>query len=224
MSSSLDKLIPLLDGTNYRDWAVLMQSYLQMQELWDVVGREHYSPNVPTPTRRTTGTGDQRTTTEVPPTAEAMEAYRTAAAKWSAADDRAMGAITLHLAPQLQHYCAVTARATWGNLQTAFGRTSMSAVYADFKQVLNTKLSGGNPVPELELMATLFGRLQSNDLRIPNPLQGLMLLAAMPSKWDSVAQLFMQRTDLRNALTFELPSHRNTNALIDQSITAHIVF
>ena len=35
--SSLDKLVPVLDGTNWREWEVCMTAYLQTQELWEVV-------------------------------------------------------------------------------------------------------------------------------------------------------------------------------------------
>jgi hypothetical protein len=87
----------------------------------------------------------------------------------------------------------------------------MSVVYADFKQVINVKLSGGNPVPEIERMATLFGCLANNNLTIANSLQGLLLLAAMPGKWDSVVQLFMQCPNLAQELTFA-----NVRAVITQ--------
>jgi hypothetical protein len=78
----------------------------------------------------------------------------------------------------------------------------MSAVFSDFKQAIGIKLSGGNPVPEIERMVMLFGCLANNNLNIAQSLQGLLLLAAMPGKWDSVAQLFMQRTNLAQELTF----------------------
>jgi hypothetical protein len=78
----------------------------------------------------------------------------------------------------------------------------MSAIYADFKAVINTKLSGRNPIPEMERMAELFNRLAGNTFTIAANLQGLMLLAALPGKWDSVAQLFMQRANLATELTF----------------------
>jgi len=68
--------------------------------------------------------------------------------------------------------------------------------------VINVKLSGGNPVPEMERMATLFGHLATNNLTITPSLQGLILLAALPNKWDNVVQLFMQCTDLTTSLTF----------------------
>ena len=90
----------------------------------------------------------------------------------------------------------------WWALKTAFGAASMPAVYADFKLVINTKLSGGNPIPEMERLVTLFDCLSMNNLIIAASLQGLILLAALPSKWDSVAQLFMQCDNLATNLTF----------------------
>jgi len=133
-----------------------------------------------------------------------MTAYNSAYAAWNVADNKATGAITLCIAAHLRHYRSAnqSARTFWGNLKTAFGAASMPTVYADFKQVINVKLSGGNPVPEMEHMETLFGRLATNNLTITTSLQGLILLAALPNKWDNVAQLFMQRTDLTTSLTF----------------------
>ena len=121
MSTSLERLVPVLDGTNYRDWAVLMQSFLQMQELWDVVDGAHRMPTTLTP--------------------GAMQSQTTA---YNTADNKAIGAITLHIAASLRHYRSAnqTACTFWGNLKTAFGAASMPAVYADFKLVINTKLSG----------------------------------------------------------------------------------
>jgi len=188
MSSSLERLVPVLDGTNYRDWAVLMQSFLQMQDLWEVVAGNHRMP---------AALGQSATAAE-------KATYTKAYSKWNVADNKATGAITLRISASLRHYRGAnqTARTFWGNLATAFGTTSMPAVYADFKQVINIKLTGGNPIPDLERMATLFGRLLTNTLTIPDNLQAMILLASLPSKWDSIAQLYLQRTDLATTLTF----------------------
>jgi hypothetical protein len=78
----------------------------------------------------------------------------------------------------------------------------VSALFADFKQVFATKLSGNNPIPEIEHLATLFGRLDSMPLRLSETLQVMILLAALPPKWDSVAQMFFQCANLATALTF----------------------
>jgi hypothetical protein len=188
MSSSLERLVPILDGTNYRDWAVLMQSYLQLQDLWEVVDGGHRMPTALTPGATTLQ----------------MTAYNAAYAAWNTADNKATGAITLRIAASLRHYHAAnqSVRTFWSNLKTAFGAASMPTVYADFKQVINLKLSGGNPVPEMEQMVTLFNRLATNNLSLTASLQGLILLSALPNKWDNVAQLFMQHTDLSTSLMF----------------------
>jgi len=188
MSSSLERLVPVLDGTNYRDWAVLMQSYLQLQDLWEVVGGGHRMP---------AALGQS-------PTPAQTAAYNEQYAAWNTIDNKAIGAITLCITASLRHYRSAndTSRTFWMNLKTAFGTASMPAVYADFKQVINIKLTGGNPIPDMERMATLFRRLTTDSLTLPDNLQALLLLASLPPKWDSIAQLYLQRTDLATTLTF----------------------
>ena len=170
-----------------------MMSYLQMQELWEVVDGRWRIPSQP-------AVVDPPTTTS----RAAQKQYDEDFKQWNTADNKAIGAITLRIAANLRHHRATgqTSRTFWSNLKTAFGSTSMSAIYADYKQVIGLRLSGGNPVPEMERMAELFGRLAANNFTIPDALQGLTLLAAIPAKWDSVAQLFMQRSNLASALTF----------------------
>ena len=87
MSSSLERLVPVLDGTNYRDWAVLMQSYLQLQDLWEVVGGAHRMPAALGPS----------------PTAAQTTAYNEQYAVWNTIDNKAIGAITLRITASLRH-------------------------------------------------------------------------------------------------------------------------
>jgi hypothetical protein len=103
MSGSLNRLVPVLDGMNYCGWSVLMQSYLQMQELWEVVDGNWRIPAQPTST--TTGTGANAVTTQ--PTDAEREEYQEKYDSWNTADDKATGSITLRISPQLWHYRAV---------------------------------------------------------------------------------------------------------------------
>ena len=95
--SSLKKLVPLLDGSNYRDWSVMMQSYLQLQELWEVVDGNFRMPQEPQPTRDATGA-----TVAVP--AAVREHYNEEYARWNVADNKAIGAITLRVHASIRHY------------------------------------------------------------------------------------------------------------------------
>ena len=90
----------------------------------------------------------------------------------------------------------------WTALKATFSAPTVSALYVDFKQILATKLSGNNPIPEIERLATLFGRLNGSSLRLSENLQAMILLAALPPKWDSVAQMFFQHPNLAAVLTF----------------------
>lgn len=169
MSSFFNRLVSVLDGTNYCDWSVLMQSYLQLNDLWEVVDGNLCIPEQPQPTTRTTGTGDQAWTMRVPIPEDQIAVYNAAYAIWSTTKHKAIGAITLRIVPQLRYHQTVN-QSAWtfgGNLRTAFSAASMSTVYSDFKQIINTKLSGGNPVSEIERMAELFGRLLTNNLNLP---------------------------------------------------------
>ena len=141
-----------------------MQSYLQLQVLWEVTGGGFRIPAQPQ--TLVTGTDDQAVRT--PPTEQQMAKYNAAMAKWNTEDNKARGAIRLCINTQLQHYCTAnqTTCGIWMVLAQTFGATSMSAVYADFKQVIRLKLSRGNPIPEIEQMATLFGHLTTNNYTI----------------------------------------------------------
>jgi hypothetical protein len=198
MSSSLERLVPVLDGTNYRRWVQDMQAYLQTQELWEVMTNDYPFPTEPQ--GRTTGTGAQAVTT--PPDPDLMVTYREELRKWRRKNNAAAGAISLRIHPNLRHHCNTVASTTWRNLRDAYAGQSMPAIFADFKQIIQTRLSGGNPIPEIEHLATLFGRMASNNTAIAAQMQAMILLAALPQKWDSVAQLFLQRADLTDHLTF----------------------
>jgi len=185
--SSLDKLVPVLDGTNWREWEVTMTAYLQMQELWEVVS-SNTKPIEP----------EQEEDAD----ASVLAAHDAAMTIWKKENSKALGVLTLRVAAHLRHHLSGTAHATWTALKNAFGARTISALYADFKQVLATKLSGGNPIPEIERLATLLGRLNETPLQLTETLQAMILLAALPPKWDSVAQLYFQRANLATALTF----------------------
>jgi hypothetical protein len=110
-------------------------------------------------------------------------------------NNAAQGAISLRIHPNLCHHCGTVSVTTWRKLSTAYGEQSMPVIFADFKQILQTRLSGGNPIPEIEHIVILFRRMASNNT-------AMISLAALPLKWDSVVQLFLQCTDLTNNLTF----------------------
>ena len=182
--SSLDKLVPVLDGTNWREWEVTMTAFLQMQELWEVVS-ENTKPIEPEEPEGETNAADLAAYNA------ALAAYNAALAIWKKENSKAQGIITLRVAAHLRHHILESAHQTWTTLRRTFGAPPVSALYADFKHILAAKLSGGNPIPEIERLATLLGRLNNTPLQLSETLQAMILLAALPPKWDSVAQLYL---------------------------------
>jgi len=88
MSSQLDRLVPVLDGTNYHQWSVLMQSFLQMQELWEVVGGRHRMPPQPTPVATDASQAAQAAFLA------AQHAHDELYAAWNIVDSKAIGALS----------------------------------------------------------------------------------------------------------------------------------
>jgi hypothetical protein len=65
------------------------------------------------------------------------------------------------------------------------------------------KISGSqNPQVEMQRLLTLFERLRANGMQIADPIQGMMLLNALPTKWDGVAMVYLQAQNVLANVTF----------------------
>lgn len=115
---------------------------------------------------------------------------------WDLADEMALGAITLKLAHTLRTgMVAATSAATWTALTTAFARTGVSAVYQDFKAAMQVKIGTNNPAKDITRLTTHLEHLRVNNVVIPDYVQGMMLLNAIPNEWDHVAAYYVQTTN-----------------------------
>ena len=117
-SFSLDKTVPVFDGSNFLEWSAQMQGYLQLKGWWRIVNGTITRP-------------------------AAQGADQTA---WDNADEMALGCITLKLAHNMRTgMVGATSALTWTALQTTFARTGVSAVYQDFKAAIRMKVGASNP-------------------------------------------------------------------------------
>ena len=46
MSNALTTLVPILDGTNYREWSKAMQAYLMSMDLWEFANGDESEPTI----------------------------------------------------------------------------------------------------------------------------------------------------------------------------------
>jgi hypothetical protein len=89
MSYSLDKMVPVLTGVNYRDWAVRMTAYLRYKNLLGYATGDIKMPVIPSPASP----------------AELAEAVA-ALNLWLGKDEQVMGTIVLKCAPSVLHHIA----------------------------------------------------------------------------------------------------------------------
>ena len=181
MSSSLEKLVPLLEGNNYLIWADAIKSYLRSQGIWQVVSGGYLQPTAPT--------GN--------PTAAQLKEFQTENLDWRNKDDAAFGSIMLRVASSLQESISSKANSkeAWDELVARFGTPGPSLVYSDFRTALNTRLSPTNPELDISKIATIFGRMTTNRIVIPSIVQAMILLAACPREYESVSSVLLQNYD-----------------------------
>ena len=158
--------IPILDGTNYREWESQMKGYLQSQGLWRVANS--------TVTRLADDLAIKQ-------------------AKWDISDNMVQGALTLRISPNCHNHVGATSAETWTALATAYGQVGISRIYGDFKALESFKLSSTqHPAAEMERFNTSLQWLAANNVDLPDNIVGLMYLLSLPSRQDHIAAIYLQ--------------------------------
>ena len=181
MSSQVEKHILIFDGTHFRALEAQMTAFLQSQGLWDMANGTWTCPTLamaPTPSNQELDT-------------------------WDLKDEICNGQLTLHLA---QNVCtgivSATAALTWTNLQMQFASGGISLIYQDFKAVMTMKIGISNPAKDMTSLYTYLECFRANQVVIPEYIQGMMLLNAIPNKWDHVTAYYVQQQQMVNTITF----------------------
>ena len=179
-SSSITTYVPILNGSNHREWESQMTAFLRSQGLWRIVNGTATHPDEAT--------------------------HVDAANKWDMSDDMAQGQITLCLDPTIRNQVGATSAATWTNLANTFGITGVSKVFGDFHTLIQFRMSGSqHPSAEIERFNMHLQRLKSNQVDIPDSIAGLMVLSAMLAKWDHVSAIYLQgKTTIRQVSLSEV--------------------
>jgi hypothetical protein len=188
MSSSLEKLISVFDGSNYLTWSDSMRAWLRSQGFWQVISGAELKPLLPpqATAAQTTETGARITT-------------------WENKNDQAFGSIVLRLAPLLRQRAnaKTTAKQVWELLATDYGVDGPSQAFINFRMAITIKIPANNPSPSISQMADKFQRLTAQNIAIPELVQAMVLLAAMPCNYDSLASTVLSTTET-SQLTFKL--------------------
>ena len=149
MSSSLEKLVPLLEGSNYLIWAGAMRPYLQSQGTWRIINGNEPKPR----TLVATATNTAEVT--------AREAEHK---DWNNKDDQAFGVIMLRTATSIKQLGQnqTSLKGLWDALVTALGTPGPAILFADFKTTTTIQINPQIPILDITKMLTIFDRLTSN--------------------------------------------------------------
>jgi hypothetical protein len=129
--------------------------------------------------------------------------------KWSEKDTMAIGHLTLRVNPSIQQELDSLSTASfaddyWTHLSSCYGTATPSSIYKDFKETLNNCLNPGqHPTQQIDRMVTAFQRLTAASIIIPPQIQAMILLSALPQKWEMLVSIVTQQ----HALTTIQLSH-----------------
>jgi len=165
MSSALNKMVPMFTGSNWQQWHTSMQAYLWAQGQWFV-----YLTTQPADSH------DDRN-------------------NWDDCTERALGNITLRLAPTIQ--VAITnltmVKEVWDYLKKSFGAPSIGSAYAELSKLLSTTIpAGSHPALAITKMLSHFTYLKDAGFDFPAPVQTMIILCKLPPTMEVVAQILSQ--------------------------------
>ena len=181
MSSNSINTVPVFAGANFCTWQQQMGDFLRYQRLWRIVSGQVTRPVGNTP------------------------ADLVAQNAWDEADEQAQGILGLQLSMNLCTHLGATSALSWTALDNAFRQPGIATIYADLQAALHVKILGAqNPQVEMQRLLTLFERLRANGMAISDPIQGMMMLCALPAKWDNVTMVYVQGVNALANVTFTM--------------------
>ena len=171
MSSTLTSLIPILDGTNYQQWAAQMQSYLLSQGQWKVTTDL-------TPTLGTEIKEDEESKEKI-----TVYTNQEAVDYWEETTNKVLGNIRLHLHHTIgyQYQSYDSPRELWDVLKEKYARPGISRAFLEFCGALETRIPDlQDPRPAMDKIMSHFHTLGNLGFEIPTEVKSMMVIAKAP--------------------------------------------
>jgi hypothetical protein len=182
MSSTKNtSLVPILDGTNYRMWAVAIKALIQSTGMWAYVQgkieREHFPED-----------DNEYQALSATRKAEILASIT----EFEKNNGMVLGQIMLRLSPTIQqnHQHCQTSTSLWNALQATYGRSMASTVFKDFKDCLNGCITtNADPQIYFDKVFGAYACMKAADVAVPPQLQVIIALAALPQKWEMLISI-----------------------------------
>ena len=184
MSSSKDvtSLIPIFIGQDFHSWKEKMMDYLGSQKLLGYALGQCQRPV---------------TANVVQPT----DAKLAAQADWDETNLQVKSLLALRLSSNLRTHIGMTSAQMWTSLDQAFGVPHFMGIYKDYELAHSIRLTTGeHPDIQIQNIWSILERLRVNRCVLSNYLQGMLLLKAIPKKWDSIAQMYCNGMQMANII------------------------
>ncbi len=183
-------LVPILNGTNYAQWAVVMEAFLMSTAHWAYPQGHVERALFP----------NKKEDRERLPETEKEEIY----AKQAVFDEKdgvVMGHIILRTNAMIQQALieCTTFYTIWNSLCETYGKVTAPTVFRDFKDCLGACISiNHNPTQYFDKLFAAFGCMSSAEVAIPPQLQAMIALAALPQKWEMLISIVTRDTELQD--------------------------
>jgi gag-polypeptide of LTR copia-type len=111
----------------------------------------------------------------------------------------AIGHLTCRVNPSIQQELDSLPTASfaddyWTHLSTCYGTAMPSSIYKDFKKTLNIRLNPSqHATQQIDCMVTAFQHLTAASIIIPPQIQAMILLSALPQKWEMLVSIVTQQ-------------------------------
>ena len=203
MSSSLTSLVPVLDGTNYQQWASAMKLFLLSQGQWRVISKPAPVFEATTTAASASTSGKKKDAEEDEPVEELTVTTdnQEVIDEFEDLNDKAVGNIRLRLHHTIgyQFNDVDSARTLWGSLADRYAQPGFTQLFLEFKGAMNTNIpSNADPRPAIDKILAHFTRLREHKLDIPEQLKVLMLLSKAPPSMEVMIQVASREAATKN--------------------------
>ena len=134
--------------------------------------------------------------------------------EWDKQNTIAIGTLVLRTKENIQQDIIdlPTSSKVWTTLKDCYGTPSSMSIYKDFKETLTIRINpASHPGPQIDRMAAAFAHLSATNMAIPAQVQTMILLAALPQKWEFIVPIVTTNYDLE-----DLEFSNACDAVIDQ--------
>jgi hypothetical protein len=131
-----DSAVPILNGANYNIWKLKMKAYLQSKEIWSVTSGNWESPNKYIQEEVEIPESKGKDGKVIPASKvmqDKLDQINPEWCQWDTADDKAMGSMSLRMAPSPLNLVKDSAEDTWNSIAAQFGGAGAAGIFVDYK-------------------------------------------------------------------------------------------